>query len=44
MNNSHVVGINHFLDHKPYDPLHLTSHVIHTILRFFSRLDFQKIS
>jgi hypothetical protein len=30
-----IVGICCFLDPKPFGPLHLSLHVIHTILRFF---------
>jgi hypothetical protein len=34
-----IVGICCFLDPEPFGPLHLPSHVIHTILRFFSQPD-----
>jgi hypothetical protein len=34
-----IVGICCFLDPKPFGPLHLLPHVIHTILRFFSQPD-----
>jgi hypothetical protein len=30
-----IVGIHHFLDPKPFGPLHLPPYVIPTILRFF---------
>jgi hypothetical protein len=33
------VGIRHFLDPKPYEPLHLPPHVILTIFRFSPQLD-----
>jgi hypothetical protein len=34
-----IVGICCFLDPEPFGPLHLSPHVIHTILRFFSQPD-----
>jgi hypothetical protein len=34
-----IVGMCYFLDPEPFGPLHLSPHVIHTILRFFPQPD-----
>jgi hypothetical protein len=34
-----IIGIHHFLDLEPFEPLHPSPYVIPTILRFFKHLD-----
>jgi hypothetical protein len=33
-----IVGMCCFIDPEPFGPLHLSPHVIHTILRFFRQI------